>query len=125
MLRVVISIAQVEFGSAGAVQPLVKELVDVAVRGFFHGSCEIGGDYVFAAIYFEVVLEAVVESVFAELVAKHVENQAALGVSVAVKFAGIVEVVADRGLAVEIGFFEPLVSALPPFIVGLIFAEVR
>ena len=113
MLGLVVFIAQVELGSAGAVEPLAEELVDVGVRGFFDGFREIGGDYVFAAIHFEVVLEAAIESVFAELVAKHVENPAAFGVGVAVKFAGIVEVVPDDGLAVEIGFCEPLARGSP------------
>ena len=66
-----------------------------------------------------------IEGIFAELMAEHVKNPAAFGVSVAVKFAGIVEVVADDGFAVEIGFVEPLVGVLPTFVVGLVLAEVR
>ena len=125
VLRVVVLVAKVELGSARAVEPLVEELVDVGVRGFFDGFGEIGGDHVFAAIHFEIVLQAAIESVLAKLVAEHVENPAAFGVGVAVEFAGIVEVVADDGLVIEIGLLEPFACGVPSLVVGLVFAEMR
>ena len=99
----VIRVGDVEFRSAGAVDPLLEEAVDVDVRGFFDGFDKIGCDDVFAAIDFEIVLDAAPEGVVAELMAEHVENPAAFAVSVVVEFFGLVEIATDDGFVVEAG----------------------
>ena len=121
----VVGIAQVEFRRACAVQPLAEELVHVRVRGFFDSFGEIGGNNVLAAIRFEIMFQAAVKSVFAELVAKHVENPPALAVSVAVEFAGIVEIVANDRLVPEVAACEPLAGVVPALVIGLVLAEMR
>src|SRR4029077_5454447 len=95
VLSAVIRIADFKLWRAGSVNPLVKELLDVNVIGFFDGLDEIGGDYVLAAIDFQVVPQAAIESILADLPAKHVQHQAALSISVVVKLAGVVKVVAN------------------------------
>jgi len=125
VLFAVVGVAQVEFRRACTVQPLLKNwstLVCVASSTAFG---EIGRDNVFAAIHFEIALEAAVKSVFANLVAKHVEDPACFIVSVAVEFAGVIEVVAHDRLVPEIAAFEPLARVIPALVVGLILAEVR
>ena len=112
---VVVGVAEIELGSARTIEPLAEKSIDVSVRGFFDGFGEIGGHHVFAAVDFEIVLEAKIESVVAELVAEHVKNPAAFRVGVAVELAGIIEVMANDGLVVSIGLPEPLAIALPPF----------
>ena len=103
MLFGVVDVGEIKFWSAGAVDPLVEEAIDVDVRGFFDGFDQVGSDDVFAAIDFEIVLEAAPEGVVAELVAKHVEHPAAFAIGVAVEFLGLVEIAADDWFFVEIG----------------------
>src|SRR5260370_14025137 len=95
------------------------------MRGFFDGFGEIGGDNILTAIPFEIVLQGTVESVFTELVAKHVEDPSSFAVSVAVEFARIVEVVAHDRFVPEIAACEPLAGIVPTLVIGLVFAEVR
>ena len=122
MFVVIVGIAQVEFWRARAIKPLAEELVHVVVGRFLHGFDEICSDDVFAAVHFKVVLETAIKGVFTKLVAKHGKNPAALGVSITIKLAGIVEVVADDRLVEKIALAEPLARAFPAFIVGLILA---
>ena len=89
---------------------------------FLHGFDKIRSDDVFAAVHFKVVLETAIKGVFTKLVAKHGKNPAALGVSITIKLAGIVEVVADDRLVEKIALAEPLARAFPAFIIGLILA---
>src|SRR6266852_7987326 len=101
MLGVVVRVTDVKLGSAGAVNPLIEESLHVQMIGFLDGFNEVGSHYVLAAIHLQIVMQSAIESVFANLVAKHVQNQAAFAVGVAVEFAGVVKVVAHDGLGVE------------------------
>src|SRR2546421_2283949 len=71
------------------------------------------------------MLDAAVKNVFANLVAKHVEDPGCLIVSVAVELAGIIEVVAHDRFFPEIAAFEPLARITPALVIRLILAEVR
>src|SRR6266480_3060127 len=71
------------------------------------------------------MLDAAVKNVFANLVAKHVEDPGCLIVSVAVELAGIIEVVAHDRFFPEIAAFEPLARIIPALVIRLILAEAR
>ncbi len=121
----VVGVAQVKFRRACPVQPLAEELVDVGMRGLFDGLREIGGYNVFTAIHLEIVLDAAVKGVFAELVAQHIQHPAAFAVSVAVELAGIVEVVTHDRLVPQVVASEPFPRVVPAFVIGLILAKVH
>src|SRR6266852_4783013 len=70
-------------------------------------------------------MQSAIESVFANLVAKHVQNQAAFAVGVAVEFAGVVKVVAYDGLGVESARPQPLLHAGPSLVIRLILRIAR
>ena len=108
----VVGIGEIEFRSAGAVDPLLEEAIDVDVRCFFDGFDEIGRDDVLAAIDFEIVLDATPEGVVAELMAEHVENPTAFAVGVVVEFLGFVEIATNDGFVVEAGAGEPVTIVL-------------
>src|SRR5438445_12162856 len=57
--------------------------------------------------------------------AKHVENPPAFAVSVAIEFAGIIEVVANDRLVPEVPACEPLAGVVPALVIGLVLAEMR
>ena len=65
---------------------------------------EVGSDHIFAAVHFEVVLESTIESIIAKLMTKHVQDPTTLGVGVAVKFTGVVEVETNDRLAEKVAF---------------------
>src|SRR2546429_1283835 len=71
------------------------------------------------------MFQAAVKSVFAELVAKHIENPPALAISVAVEFTGIIEIVANDWLVPEVAAREPLACVIPALVIDLVLAEVR
>src|SRR6266403_4973710 len=121
MLYVVIRIRDIELWRACAVNPLIEKLLDVRMIGFVDGFDEIRGDDVLAAMDFEVMAQSTVKSIFANLLAKHVQHQTALAAGVVVKFAGVVKIVAHDWLGVETGLREPFVDRGPSIIVGLIF----
>src|SRR5712672_111716 len=125
MLCVVIRIADIELWCACTVNPLIKKLLDVSMIGFVDSFDEIGGDDVLAAMDFEVMAQSAIKSILANLLAKHVQHQAALAVSVVVKFAGVVKIVPHDWLGVETGLREPFVDRGPSIIVGLIFRILR
>src|ERR1700687_4145133 len=91
MLAVFIRVADVKLRRACAINPLVEELLHIEVIRFLDGLDEIRGDHVFPAIDFQVVPQASVESILANLLAKHVQNQPTLSISVSVKLAGVVK----------------------------------
>ncbi len=92
---------------------------------FVDRSDQVGGDYVFAAIGFQVMVQSAIKGLFANLLAKHVQNEAAFAVGVVVKLARVVEIVAHNRLAVQIRLAHPLLHRLPAFVVGLLFGIVR
>ncbi len=71
------------------------------------------------------MLEAAVKRVLPELMTEHVQDPATFGVGIAIEFAGILEIVADDGLAEKIGLSEPAARTLPALVVGLILAVMR
>src|SRR5260370_4284084 len=87
MLGVVVGVADVKLRSSRAVNPFVEELLHVNVIRFFDGLDEIRGDDVFAAMDFEVVPQAAIESILANLVSEHVQHQTALSVRLIAKLA--------------------------------------
>src|SRR5713101_3914807 len=119
MLCVIMRIADIELWCACAVNPLIEKLLDVSMIRFVDGLDEIGGDDVLAAVDLEVMPQAAIKSIVANLLAKHVQHQAALAVSVVVKFAGVVEIVPHDRLAIESGLSEPFVNRGPPIIISL------
>src|SRR5260370_12331371 len=125
MLGIIIRIADIELWCACAVNPLIEKLLDVRMIRFVDGLDEIGGDDVLAAIDLEIVPQAAIKSIFANLLAKHVQHQATLAVSVVVKFAGVVEIVPHDWLAVQSGLGEPFVDCGPSIKVSLILGIMR
>src|SRR5216683_6925840 len=100
MLSVVIGVANVKPRRARAVNPLIEELLLIDVICLFNSSDKIRRDHILAAIDLQVAPQAAIESILANLVAKHVQHQAALSISVAVKLAGVVKIVPHGRLAV-------------------------
>src|SRR5437764_15375127 len=115
MLGVVIAVGQVEFRSTGAVDPFSEEAIVVDVGSFLDGCDEIGGDYVLAAVDFEIVLYAAPEMFLADLMTEHVENEPGFFVGVSVKLigSGIVEIEAHDGFVEEVGLPEPFAGGVP------------
>src|SRR5229473_8422525 len=117
MLAVLIRVADFKLRRARAVNPFVEKLLHINVISFFDGLDEIGGDYILAAIDLQVVPQATIESILANLLAKHVQYQAALSISVVVKLAGVVKIVPYDRLGVQAGLADPLLSCIPPLVV--------
>src|SRR5260370_36020841 len=125
MLGSSVAVADDKLRGSRAVNPFVEELLPVNVIRFFDGLDEIRGDDVFAAMDFEIVPQAAIESILANLVAEHVQHQSALSVSVVVKLAGVVKIVPHDRLAVQVGLAEPLLDRAPSLVVSLLFGIVR
>src|SRR6266478_6489480 len=100
MLPVVIRVADVKLWRARAVNPLVEELLHIDVICLFNSSDKIRRDHVLAAIDLQVAPQAAIESILANLLAKHIQHKAALSISVVVKLAGVVKIVPHGRLGV-------------------------
>src|SRR5579871_90129 len=70
------------------------------------------------------MLQAGEKCLFSDLVTKHEKDPAAFVVSIAVKFTGIVKIVADDRLRVEAWIVHPIARVVPHFVFDLIFREV-
>src|SRR5258706_5059778 len=87
MLCVVVRVGDVKLRGTGAVNPLIEKLLQINVIRFVNGPDQVRGDYVFAAIGFQVMPQAAIESIFANLLAKHVQDEGALSVGAVLKLA--------------------------------------
>ena len=125
VFRGVIGVAEVELGSARAVNPLVEKLADIGVGGFLNGFDEIRGHHIFSAIDLQIMFQRAVEGLFAQLMPQHVQHPAALVVNVAVEFRGIVKIETHNRLIVKIRLREPLPRVVPPAVFALILGKMR
>jgi hypothetical protein len=83
LARIIIAGSHGESRRARAVNPLVKELVDVPAGRLLDGLGQVRADHILQAVGFEVMFERAEERLIAHLFAEHVDHPARFVVDVA------------------------------------------